>query len=241
MHLKFTLLGLWAALVFTLVTGCEKSGSRPAVSLTPTPLSPDTIVRVHWLGKNELGNRAGAFYFMRVWDLPSSAQLEAQTLTRLSTAPGHRLLGENGVTNQTGAWLYPLLADAIWNESYVEIRQAGHQPAEFVLAIRLDTPHARLWETNLAAAAESLTGARPVAAPAGGFGWSLEKPGPPTRIALTRVGQWTLVSAGPDPNDLLDDVIASIQRDRTPYVSQATDDWLEVDRGPPAPGGRVAP
>jgi hypothetical protein len=227
-HLKFTLLGLWAALAFTLVAGCEKSGSQPAVSLTPTPLSPDTIVRVHWLGKNELGNRAGAFYFMRVWDLPSSAQLEAQTLTRFSTAPGHRLLGENGITNQIGAWLYPLLADAVWNESWLEVREAAHQPAETVWAIRLDTPHARLWETNLAAVVESLTGARPVAAPAG-FGWSLEKQGPPAHVTLTRVGQWTLVSAGPDPNDLLNEVTARIQRDHTPYVSQTTDDWLEAD------------
>ncbi|MGA2684800.1 MAG: hypothetical protein ABSF51_07080 [Verrucomicrobiota bacterium] len=230
MNIRHTLPGLLVALVFILGTGCEKSGSHgPSAPLTPTSLSPDTILRVHWLGKNDLGIRASAYYFMRIWELPQSGQLEAQTLARLATAPGHRLLGENGVANQTGAWLYPLLADALWNESYFEIRQANQQPAEFVLAIRLDAPHQLLWETNLAAAAESLTGAHTVPAPAGDFGWSLEKPGPPTRIALTRAGQWTLVSAGSDRTDLLDDVTARIQRDRTPYVSSASDDWLEAD------------
>ncbi len=221
MHLKYTLLGLWAALVFTLGTGCEKSGSGPAVALTPTPLSPDTIVRVHWLGKNELGNRAGAFYFMRVWDLPPSAQLELQTLTRLSTAPGRLLRGETGVTNQTGAWLYPLLADVVWNESCLEIRQPANQPAELVLAIRMDAPRALRWETNLAAVAESLTGARTVPAPDGAFGWSLQMPNPPSHIELSRVGEWTLIGAGSDHNGLLDDVTARIRREHTPYVSRS--------------------
>jgi len=228
-HLKYTLLGLWAALVFTLGTGCEKSESGTAVALTPTPLSPDTILRVHWLGKNELGNRADAFYLMRVWDLPPSAQLELQTLTRLSSAPGRLVRGETGVTNQTGAWLYPLLADVVWNESCLEIRQPANQSAELVLAIRMDAPRALRWETNLAAVVESLTGARTVPAPDGAFGWSLQMPNPPGHIELSRVGEWILIGAGSDHNGLLDDVVARIRRDLTPCVSRVPGDWLEAD------------
>jgi hypothetical protein len=230
MNIRHTLLGLLVALVFISGLGCEKpSSNASSAPLTPTPLSPDTILRVHWLGKNDLGIRASAYYFMRIWELPQSAQLETQTLARLATAPGRLLLGEKGVTNQTGAWLYPLLGDAVWNESYLEIRQAPHQPAEFVLAIQLDAPHQQLWQTNLAAAVESLTGARTMAAPAGGFGWSLEKPGSPAHLALTRVGPWTMVSAGPAAGDLLNEVTVRIQRDHTPCVAQAPDDWLEAD------------
>lgn len=230
MHLKYALLGLWAAFVFTLGTGCEKSGAgEPAAPLTPTQLSPDTIVRVHWIGKDRLGIMAGAFYFMRVWDLPQSAQLEAQILARLSTAPWRSLAGGNEAATNAGTWLYPLLADVVWNESCLEIRQTTNQPAEFVLAIQLDAPHQLLWQTNLAAAVESLTGARTVPAPDGGFGWSLEKHDPPMRLELTRVGPWTLVSAGPDQNGLLDEVTARIRREHTPFVSRAPDDWLEAD------------
>ena len=49
------------------------------------------------------------------------------------------------------------------------------------------------------------------------------------RIRLTRVGQWTLVSAGPDQNHLLAEVSARIQRDHAPCVWQRSGDWLEAD------------
>ncbi|MGA9777573.1 MAG: hypothetical protein WBS33_04815 [Verrucomicrobiia bacterium] len=227
--MRLTLLGLSAASVFFFGMGCEKSGpGGPSAAATPTPLSPDTVVRVHWLGRNDLGITAGAYYFMRIWQLPQSGQVEIQSLARLSSAPWRLLQGENAVTNQAGALLYPLLADVVWNESWFEIRQTSDQPAEYLLAIRLDAAHEQLWQTNLAAVAESLTGLHPLPAPDGRFGWSLEKHEAPAHMALTRVGQWTLVSAGPAQNALLAEVTARIQQDHTPYVSQKPDDWLEA-------------
>jgi hypothetical protein len=229
MNLRHTLVCLSLAIIFASAIGCEKSKPETASLDSPTQLSPDTIVQVYWRGKNDLGNMAGAYYLMCIWELPQSAQLEVQTLRKLSTMPWRMLKGENYVTNQAAALLYPLLADMVWNESYFEIRQPPNQPAEFVLSIRLDPSHEQLWETNLAAVAESLAGSRPVPAPDGHFGWSLDRHAAPTHISLTRAGQWTLVSAGPDQNDLLADISARIQRDHTPYVPQTPDDWLEAD------------
>ena len=231
MNMRHSLPGLLIALLFFSGTGCQKSssGESPA-ALTPTRLSPDAILRVHWRGKNDLGIMASAYYFMRIWELPQSGQVEIQTLAKLSTAPWRWLPGENAANvTSNSLWLYPLLADVVWNESYFEIRQATNQPAEYVLAIRLDAAHEQLWQTNLAAVVQSLTGTRPVPAPDGQFGWSLEKHEPSTHIELTRVGQWTLVSAGPDQNALLDEIAARIRHENTTYVSQTPGDWLEAD------------
>jgi hypothetical protein len=227
MNIKFTPCGLLAILIVVLGLGCQKS--KPPVSLAPTQLSPDTVVRVHWIGKNRLGIMAGAYYFMRIWELPQSTRLETQTLANLAAAPWHSLSPEYALTNQAPVALYRLLSDVVWNESYFEIRETSNQPAEMILALQLDPEHESQWETNLAAVAESLLGIGPVAAPGRGFGWSLERRTPPTHIELSRVGQWTLVSAGPAPNALLAEVTARIQRDHTPYVARTPGDWLEAD------------
>ena len=55
----------------------------------------------------------------------------------------------------------PLLDDLASEESYLEVRQATNQPGTLALAIRLDAQRMALWQTNLAAALEFLTGARP--------------------------------------------------------------------------------
>ena len=230
MNMRYTLPGLLLAMLFFLGIGCEQSrAGEPANTLTPAGLSPDTVLRVHWRGRDDLGIMAGAYYFMRLWELPQSGRVEVQTLARLATVPWPLSPGQTASTNQAAALLYPLLADVVWSESYSEIRQAAHQPAEFVFAIRLDPSHEPLWQTNLAAVTESLTGLRSRPAPDGRFGWSLEKRDPPGHIRLTRVGQWTLVSAGPDQNHLLAEVSARIQRDHAPCAWQRSGDWLEAD------------
>src|SRR5579871_3815715 len=71
-----------AALIFG--NGCQKSESN---SSPPLPLSKDTIVRAHWIGKGRLSIDAGAYFLMRIWELPVSEQLERQTINKLSAAP----------------------------------------------------------------------------------------------------------------------------------------------------------
>ena len=132
MNMRHTLPGLLLAMLFFLGIGCEQSrAGEPADALTPAGLSPDTVLRVHWRGRDDLGIMAGAYYFMRLWELPQSGRVEVQTLSRLATVPWPLSPGQTASTNQAAALLYPLLADVIWSESYSEIRQAAHQPAEF--------------------------------------------------------------------------------------------------------------
>src|SRR5579859_948579 len=231
MSMRHTLLGLLVAFTFIPGTGCEKSGSsgQPAAALTPAKLSPDTIVRVHWLGKNQLGVMASSYFLMRIWELPQSVQLEEEGLARLSNLHwGFSPRQKNGTT-RSAALLHSLLADLVWNESYFEIRQAANQSPEMILAVHLNATLEQMWQTNLAAMAQSLAGGRPVPAPDGRFGWTLDSQNPSVHLVLTRVGQWTIVSTGPSRNGLLDEVIARVRHDHTPYVSRAPEDWLEAD------------
>jgi hypothetical protein len=228
MFFKNTVFSLLTAFIFTFGTGCQKSDTavRPK---PPTPLASDTIVRVHWVGKRQLGYEAGAFYLMQSWKLSPSVQLERQTIDELMTAPKRLLPGGTNLTDASSALLQPLLYDLLQEESYLEIRQPVNQSAETVLAIRLnDDGQAGRWQTNLAAVLEPLTGARAVV-DSSGTGWSLKKNTAPDFIELTRVGAWTVVGIARDKNALFDEMVARIHEDHAPFFSAGTNLWLEAD------------
>jgi hypothetical protein len=133
--------------------------------------------------------------------------------------------------------LRPLVDDLLNAESYLEIHQRTNQPGNLALAIRISAQRAELWETNLAAALESLTGARPVASPDGARAWPLSQPSTinsqlstsPRHLQLSRAGDWTLLGLGQQPNPLLADFLARIQRGFAPFPPRATNFWLETD------------
>ena len=205
----------------------------------------ETLARLHWLGLKQISADTNSAHFMSVWQLPQTVTLVAQTLDKLSRWPG------GGATNAAGTLLRPLLDDLVSSESYLELRAptnshplgamnpasageggstSGHQPStlnsQLVLALRLSPDRARLWQTNLAAALEALTGLRSVPA---GNGWSLRKHEAPDLIEFARVGEWTLVGLGSGTNDLLSEFAVRITRDRAPFVRSATNFWCAAD------------
>ncbi|MBE0544081.1 MAG: hypothetical protein IH623_22290 [Verrucomicrobia bacterium] len=227
-------LGLLGVLLVALSGGCQKSepeSSNPG----GTPEAPgaaavaERVARIHWLGKKRLAMETNAAYFMSIWNLAESSRLEAQTLDKLSVAPWRLWKGEAAVTNAPRALLRPLIEDLVQQEAYFEVNHVTNQPGEFALAIRLTDERSSLWQTNLAAALESLTGLRAAPSLDGRAGWSLKKQDPPNLIALSRVGEWTLVSAGHNTNALLRDMAARIERDGAPFGPQTTNYWLEAD------------
>src|SRR6267378_3960391 len=171
-----------------LAVGCKKSSPSdepraPQTTASPSTVDPQTspVARIHWLGKKRIGAETNAAGFMKIWNLPESAKVEAQTLDKLSTAPWRLLkVGTipSSVTNAltpigASPLLRPLLDDLVQEECYIELRQSTNQPSEAVLAIKLDETRARLWETNLSAVIESLGGTR-TAQPGAGHGWQIE-------------------------------------------------------------------
>jgi hypothetical protein len=170
---------------------------------------------------------------MKIWNLRESVKLEAQTLDKLSVAPWRFLHGETN--HSTTNLLRPLLDDLANEESYVEIRRATNSTNaadEMVLAIRLNNQRAALWQTNLAAVVESLTGMTATnsqpSATNSAAGWSLRKHHAPNLIELTRDGDWTLVGAAQDHNALLDETRARIGHDGAPFPIEVTNSWLEA-------------
>lgn len=231
---------LVAALVVAAGAGCGKSQPGPGAPPASTPPG-ETVARVHWLGKKRLAADTNAAAFMDIWKLPESAKLETQTLDKLSLVPWRLLKGATTTNGATVARLRPLLDDLVQAESYLEIRGATNQPGELVLAIRLGEARAQLWETNLAAVLESLTGVRPVAPAAGRRGWSLKKPDAPRLIELARAGEWTVIGLGPEQNTLLAAVRARLERDHVPFAARTTDFWLEADFDLRRVAGALAP
>jgi hypothetical protein len=143
----------------------------------------------------------------------------------------------------------PLLDDLVNQESYLEVRQATNQPATLALAIRLDAQRAALWQTNLAAALESLTRTHPSPTM---NGWVTQVQSPtskvqspeslvrgPWSVALTRSGKWTILALGRSAASnqlatLNPQLSSSLRLDPTSRRLQpapanpGTDFWLEV-------------
>ena len=159
----------------------------------------EVLARVHWLGLKQVSADTNSAHFLEVWRLPQTTALVAQTLDKFSRWPG------GGATNAAGALLRPLLDDLVASESCWELRAPTNLPSSalhprILLAIRLPADRARLWQTNLAAAVEDLTGARPVPAKSG---WLLRQTKAPQQIEFSRTGEWTLVAWGPDAGNSL--------------------------------------
>src|ERR1043166_2377263 len=181
--------GLLACVAAAMWGGCKKPEPLAAPRAAP---AADLVARVHWLGKKRLAAEANAAYFMTLWNLPESAALEAQTLDRLARALAHDTNQPSTLNSQPSTLsltnppihqstnpssaLRPLLDDLLSAESYLEVHQHTNQPGNLALAIRISAQRAELWETNLAAALESLTAARPLASPDGARVWPLSQP-----------------------------------------------------------------
>lgn len=228
MNIRHTLLGILVAWSLTAVAGCKKTNS---VETPPSPpaLSPETVARIHWLGKKQLGLDAGAYYLSRIWGLPETLRLQSQTLDKLSIAPWRLVRDETSLTNIPAGLVRPLLEDMVQEESFLEINQPTNQAAEIVFAVRLNAARAGLWETNLAVSFESLTGVWPQKS-SQGQGWSLRRPQTsPELIELTRVGNWTLIAFAKSRNELLVEISNRIQRYGVPFFSRPTNYWMEAE------------
>ncbi len=201
-----------------------------AVQTSAAATATETIADVHWLGLKQISADTNSAQFMKVWQLPETVAFVAQTLDKFSRWPG------GGATNAAGALLRPLLDDLVARESYLEVRartnlQSATRNPQFLLALRLPADRARLWQTNLAAALEKLTGTHP--APGGtGSGWLFQPTQVPDQIKFSRDGEWTLMSVGHDAGDLMPEFSAHIMHKHALFVQSATNFWLEADGAP---------
>lgn len=214
-----------ACLGFLLMVGCQPSSqppSKPAVP--PTPLHPDTRLRVQWTGKHTLSVAANAYSLMRLWELPESQQLQPYFLARLAVATfGGEPAGNGQVSpNPVLALLVDDLVDREW---FLELRESSNQPSQFVFALCSGSGRASVWRNNLAGAFSSATGVHPTMQP---DGWTLKHPRTQQRIEARQVGDWIVMGAGPEQNSLLTETMERIRQAGAPAGWQQPEAWLEV-------------
>ncbi|HWQ92310.1 MAG TPA: hypothetical protein VN673_11605 [Clostridia bacterium] len=220
-----------AILMLGLLGGCKKSPADRAAATAQPVSKPEPILRLHWVGKGRLSTDTNAAGLMSVLNLPASARLEQQTLEKLAAAPS-RLAGSQ--TNFAAILLRPLLTQLMTEECYLEIRTDNHNTNrnfDLVLAVRVNDAQALLWRSNLAAAAQSLSG---VSATTNLQGWSIKKHDFPNLLELRRVGSWTLVGLGQDENKLLAEMATRAEKGSpvTAVYSQVPDAWLAIEADP---------
>jgi len=140
------------------------------------------------------------------------------------------------IVNPQALLLRPLLDDLVREESYLEVQQQADQPAEAVLAVRLDTPRADLWASNLTALLGSVVGAHSLPTPTSRLAWRVPLAvGPstinsqPSTIEMARVGEWTLLTVAHETNELLAELSHRILLDHTPVAAAGTGSSFQMD------------
>jgi len=225
--------GLVATLLIAAAPGCgenQPARTEHPVSGNPPGLEGNTVGRIYWMGKKRLGIVAGAYFFMRLWELPQAKALEAQTLDKLASAPWRMGSPDAAPTNAPVSALRNLFEDVLQEETYLEIRHPEGQFGSAVFAIRLDDTRAGVWQTNLMEVVQSLT--RGSTATGQGRGWSIKLDAAPRLIGLTREGRWTLVSQGQDGASLVNEFVQRIRGGGTPVPAGITNSWIEVEAVP---------
>jgi hypothetical protein len=217
------------ALLVASQAGCKKSPSQESPDKQGTSQRTasataelQTALRIHWLGMKRLGAESNAASFVKVWNMPESQKLEAQTLDKLAGAPWRPSpqgtnAAEISVTNSASHLLRPLLDDLVQEECYLEVSGLSNRLGGMALAIRLDDQRSSLWKTNFAAVVESFTEAHALA--------SLLT----NSSTFERVQDWTLVGFGPEQRPLLTKFADAIHANGIPFATRITNFWVEAD------------
>lgn len=227
MNVRSTFSSVLRALLMAFVAGCGKSESTPHTPAVLAP-SPDTAIRIHWVGRRWLDLDASAYYVSRVWSLPETKGLEEQTFDKLATNVWHLLLGDTVGSQIPSAALRPLFEDLALEESYFELSiPTNSQTPDWCFAMHVTGRHSGTWVTNLAVAAQFLTGGTASTDPAI-HGWTIQRVIGAPKVIVSHLGEWIIVAAGPEKNPLFDDIAERVFHDNAlPPVPPNS--WIDVD------------
>jgi hypothetical protein len=226
MNIRYASRCLAILLMFIVGNGCGKSAAKSAAP--PLTISKDTVARIHWVGKRRLGVEASAYYLMRIWQLPSSKQLENQTLNKLASTPASFATQPAAFDPRfTASLARGLLSIALQEECYFAIRQPTNKAPEMVFAIRLTAPQDGIWKTNVAMLVQTITGALAAPMDGRGGGWTIKKHD--ALIEGLSEGDWSYIGIAQDRNTLLEETLARARQFRDPFIFQSTNNWLEAD------------
>jgi len=210
----------------SLFCGC-KPAELPVEKPKPAPPAPETLARLHWLGKDRLAADTNAGYFLAVWGMPESRRLEIQTLDKLALFLARTPVTPSPVLSNSPAALLlrPVLDDVVRAESYLEIQRMPGGPLDVALAVRLDDARAALWETNLTAA---LDGRAELALPTATNGVRRWQWAGTNHLTLTRAGGWTAVGLDAEARSrLVGDLLTRVQGQRAAATLHESPDRIK--------------
>jgi hypothetical protein len=134
------------------------------------------------------------------------------------------------LSNAPVALLRPLLDDLVQEEFYLEMIVGKNQPTEAVLAVKLLSDRAALWQTNLPSILNSIFGeGSGLKSSVVGYQLSTKN----HQLILSLSGDWLVFSFSSSINHQPSTNLVSSIRDRItaagiPYVRTATNDWVEL-------------
>ena len=232
--------------VFALGSGCKKSDSSDSTA-GRAKQSDIPAATIYWVGMSRLATDTNAAGFLNIWRLPETQRLKAQTLDKLALLPWGLTQTNSKVTitnysafvraNPPASLLRPVLEDLVQVESYLEVRDATAQSGQMALAIHLRPERAGVWETNLGAVFEFLTGVRrtPVQSGAASRGWEIQAtnssvafPAMARHAQFIHSGQWTILGLAPGQNAVFGRLLDRVQHNRDPFPASEKSDWLET-------------
>lgn len=217
-HIKSLTISLLLALV---VSGC----TRPAKHLDATSPESQALLRLHWVGAQQIDPGTNVATFGHVWNLPETVRLKEETFDKFSEVPW-TLLDREPDTNAV-ALLRPLLDDLVGEELRLEIAEQADQSVAFALAIRLDDEQFAIWRANLSIILKSLTGAAPSVQADDRDGWSIQTDASPEYVALRRRDGWTILGAARSPEGL-DEITQRLFHANFLKSDEQTNEWLQL-------------
>lgn len=240
-------IGFLGILVLALAGGCNKSDSNVSATGAAKQTGANLpVATVHWRGLSQLANDTNAANFVKLWRMPETERLKAQTLDKLALLPwGLLATNRQALTNysalvranRSASLLRLVLEDMVQVEWYLEIRGAPAAAGQLALAVRLKPERAGVWETNLATVLESLTGTRRTLVQSGDAdrGWDIKAanssatlPEMARHAQLIHSDQWTIFGLAPDQNTVFGELLAKLQARQDPFPPSQKSDWLEM-------------
>lgn len=208
-------------LVRTIVLGCLMVAASSCRNVTAAPRAAGgdaLIARTHFVGADQLFAGPDSARLKEIWNLPGTAAFRTEAVTRISALPA-KYFGANAQGSEP---LRPLVEDLLKFESYAEFRATP----EMVLAIKLPENRAKAWDDVLRQATAAWKLGAPAAANAEGFiGWEVKRRQAPQVLRVGRMGDWTVVTCGPEKLTLaaaLQNTIKNLGR-----PAKATGAWLD--------------